>query len=396
MGRKRYTVSAAQIQKEAAALLQATLELADYKESLPAGKLAGLLLVAVWGVSLSGVCSLVKDAPSPETVRKALHANLPPRPTKLRERLLQALRELLPEHLRVSPHPAVIDFNQRPYYGKTTHGVTGRQKKASTKKSFTYATLAVLTPTGRFPLGLLLTRPYMRLTTILQELLAQVAEAGLSVSYLLLDKKFYAAEVIDLLQKKGVPFAMPAQKKGSKAGGGNRHLFAKGTTPGWYDYQWTTDLRKRDFKAKKRYKSGKLTVRVAMAVSYEPKKGENLVYACWGLKWPPATVRAVYRQRFGIETKYRQVGECLGKTCSRDERVRLLLLAVSLLLCALWALLHSEVFATGPLGERRLHLALLRLPVLLRALAQVLIDLFGGVVQDWPTQRPFPKLFATN
>ena len=78
-------------------------------------------------------------------------------------------------------------------------GCTRRQAKKGTKKSFTYATLAVLGPTGRFTAGLLVTRPFMRLTTILAELLAQAKEAGLSVSYVLLDKEFYA-EALEFLQ----------------------------------------------------------------------------------------------------------------------------------------------------------------------------------------------------
>src|SRR5205085_5886838 len=119
-----------------------------------------------------------------------------------------------------------LDLHQRPYYGKkSTRGCTLRKKKASTKKSFTYATLAALDGWGnRFSVGLLATRPTMRLTTIVGELLRQADDLGLHIAYLMMDKEFYCAEVIALLQKQRVAFLMPAQKKG-KAEGGNSYLF---------------------------------------------------------------------------------------------------------------------------------------------------------------------------
>jgi hypothetical protein len=396
MRHNKCTVRASEVHALGQQLLQEHLELQDYKRSLTAGKLASLLLlVACWQTSLSGVCLLVKDAPSHETVRQAVHACLPPRPNDLRRRLLAALWSLLPPHLRACPQPMVIDLHQRPYYGHNTTGCTRREKKKSTRKSFTYATLAVLAPTGRFTVGLLLTRAHMRLTTIIEELLAQAAEAGLDVSYLLLDKEFYAAEVIDQLKRRNLAFLMPVAKRGKKAGGGNQHLFAESCPVGWHDYEWTTPRRRWDFKTRKRHKRGTVTVGVQICVARQQRTGKNLVYASWGLrKWPPALVVSIYRRRFGIEAKYRQLGQCLGTTSTHDERVRLLLVGVALLLCSLWALLHAEVFGSGPLGERQLHLSALRLTTLVRALVAYLTTLFGGVFDEWPSQRPIPQLFT--
>jgi hypothetical protein len=48
-----------------------------------------------------------------------------------------------------------LDLHQRPYC---------RNKKKSSRKSFTCATLAVLAPEGRFTAGLPLTRPWLRHT----------------------------------------------------------------------------------------------------------------------------------------------------------------------------------------------------------------------------------------
>ena len=56
-------------------LLSIELELKDYKQSVPAGLLASvLLLAACWQCSLSAACAHVRNTPSHETVRKALFA----------------------------------------------------------------------------------------------------------------------------------------------------------------------------------------------------------------------------------------------------------------------------------------------------------------------------------
>jgi hypothetical protein len=395
MRRKQFTLKASSVHHHARELLVAHLELEDYKESVPARLLATLLLLAAsWQASLSCVCYLVPKAPSHETVRKSLYACLPPKPRTLRERLLAALHETVPEHLRRQPQAMALDLHQRPYYGKFTRGATRREKKRSTRKSFTYATLAVLTPAGCFTLGLLLTRPYMRLTTLLEELLAQAQQAGIRPAYLLMDKEFYAAEVVEWLQKHNLPFLMPAKKRGRKVGGGNAHLFAPSKAVGWYDYEWTTPRRRRNFATGKRYQRGTVTVTVRMGVARHPSTGKPLVYASWHMpRWSPAEVVRTYRRRFGIEARYRQLGQALAPTTNRDERVRLLLVGVALLLCNLWAWLHSEVFGSGPVSERQLHLAALRLPFLLRALAATILAELGGPVLHWMTHRPIPQAF---
>jgi putative transposase len=374
-------------------LLQQTLELERYRPALPLGLVCSvLLLAACWQTSLTGACRLVQDKPSHHKVRKALYACLPRRPRDLLSRLLAALRQTLPDHLGRIPRPAALDLHQRPYYGKkSTKGVTRRRKKASTRKSFTYATLAVLDRGERFSVGLLPTRPSMRLTTYLEQLLGQAELLGLPLAYLMLDKEFYSAEVIAWLQKRGLPFLMPAVKKGRK-GTGNSAFFAPSTAVGWYDYTWTAPLRRMDFKAKKRRQKGTVTVQVKLCVARHQVNGKAAVYAASGLgkDWSPAQVVWTYRRRFGIETGYRQLGQCLARTSARCERLRLLLVGLALLLCNLWALLHSELFSDGPLGGRQWHLGRLRLLELVTALAHEIAAQFGGWLNEWPIQRPIP------
>jgi hypothetical protein len=399
------TLKASTVHAQAQHLLLQTLEKEPHEPILPLRVVgAVLILAACWQTSLTGACDRVKDKPCHRHVRQALYVCLPPRPRDLLSRLLNALRQTLPDDLFWRPLVMALDLHQRPYYGKkNTKGCTLRQRKASTRKSFTYATLAALDGWGgRYTVGLLATRPHMRLTTLVGQLLDQAHTLGLSLSYLMLDKEFYCAEVIDLLQKQQVAFLMPARKKGNQ-GQGNTHLFELACPVGWHSYTWTTDLRRLDFKTKKRHKRGSLTVQVQMCVARPTKlragkkKDEPWVYASWGLGkgWSPVQVVAAYRQRFGIEVQYRQLGQCLARTSSRHEQLRLLLVGLALLLCNLWAYLHSEVFSQGPLGQRQRRLGLLRLTPLIAALADFIASVFGGYLGEWSIQRPLPAKLAT-
>ena len=146
MRHNQSTLKASTVQAHAQRLLLAELELRDYRPGLPAGLVVSLLLLAgLWQTSLSAACALVKDPPCREAARKAALALLPRRPRDLLGRLLRALRQTLPDHLRRLPQVMAVDLHQRPFHGKkNTRGSTRRQKKAGTRTSFTYATLAVL------------------------------------------------------------------------------------------------------------------------------------------------------------------------------------------------------------------------------------------------------------
>jgi putative transposase len=384
-------VNAARVHVQARHLLIDCLQLRDYKRSVPARLLASLmLLAALTHSSLCCACQLHPRSACYDSARKALHAALPARPRDLLGRLVAALHRCLPDFLRAAPQVMALDLHQRPFYGrKTTKGCCPCKRKAGAKRCFSYATLAALSPAGRFNVGLLPFRPTMRLTTVIRELLGQAGRAGLSVAYLMMDKQFHSAEVIHWLQERGLAFLVPAQRHG-KEGGGNLRFFAPSCEPGWYDYSWTARLRKWDFKDKKRVQKGELTVKVRLCVARQWKQGKEgrLVYACGGISgWSVGQVRNAYRRRFGIESSYRQLGQCLARTSSSDERVRLLWVGLGLLLLNLWARLHALAFGDGPLGERRLLLGRLRLLVL-RFWVAVAIVLERPPLPDWPTQRP--------
>src|SRR3954447_6215745 len=88
---------------------------------------------------------------------------------------------------------------------------------------------------------------------------------------------------------------------------------------------------------------------------------QRLVYAFWGLK-PPSFdwVKETYRQRFAIETTYRQLHQARIRTSTRDPVRRLLHVGIALILRNVWVWLHRTVLARPRRGSREIRLDLLR------------------------------------
>jgi hypothetical protein len=63
-------------------------------------------------------------------------------------------------------------------------------------------------------------------------------------------------------------------------------------------------------------------------------------------------VALTYGRRFGIETRYRQLGECLAQTTSRDVVYRLLRVGVRVLVRARWV--ESRGAALGAIRWNRI------------------------------------------
>jgi putative transposase len=68
-------------------------------------------------------------------------------------------------------------------------------------------------------------------------------------------------------------------------------------------------------------------------------------------------VRESYRQRFGIETSYRQMEQARIRTSTRDPLLRLLYVGVALILRNVRAWLHWEVLSHPRRGGRRIDLS---------------------------------------
>lgn len=385
----QYTLRPSHVHTLASALLVEQLKLTDYKRTCPALTLLAVLFAACARLtSLSAAAAGLRNAPAPETVRKALRANIPTIPI-LEDRINRALRATTPQRLGRRQHVA-IDLTLTPYHGTHhTHEneLYRSQAKSGTTHFHAYATAYLIRHGQRVTVALTFVRQGEDLADVVKRLLQTARKAGVRPSLVLLDRGFFTVRVIRYFQAARTAFLMPVPLRGRKKDhprgpGGTRVL-------GYWD-------RSGFSRYTLRHTSGK-TATVGIVVHCRNRAGrrgqhgrERLVYAYWGWEPPAAAcVSQLYRSRFGIETSYRQMNQCRARTCTRDPAVRLFLVGVALVLRNVWVWLHWEVLSASRRGRRELRLELLSVKALLLMLLSVAVDLFGftDVIH---TQRPVP------
>jgi hypothetical protein len=354
-------ISKARWQQETTEAIVSTFQLADYGQSVSAGLLGRLILMAACvGTSLSGAAMRVRRSPSGETVRKALLASLPEDVAVMEQRINRQLLLLTPKAFFRRPRRLAIDLHQRPYYGQRENvPVRGGKKKLGAKWFWTWATIAVVEHGERWTVAMTPVGPGDALEDVLTRLLDHLEKAKIPVKMALVDREFYAAGVIAVLQSRGIPFLMPAirrgQLQGPKGPTGTRRFFEPGTL-GFFEHTWT---------ARGKSKGQRVTVQIACVLRrLRDRRRGPLVFAFWGIR--PENLpsyRETYRRRFGIETSYRQLGEGLAQTTTKRIQWRMLLVAVALLLRNLWVWRNQHVHHVPVSLSLQLHQLIIYLSI---------------------------------
>jgi putative transposase len=358
--------------------LQRHLRLTDYSPQCTSRVLLAVVLAAAARLtSLFAACLRLAKAPSGETVRKALLATLPAQ-AELQRRLNRALAADLPRTLRRRRQRLAIDLTLIPYHGQPFQKVSEiyrSQAKSGTTHFHAYATVYVVRQGQRFTVAFTYVERGDALAAVLQRLLHQASRVGVKPRLLLLDREFYSVGVIRYLQAARYPFLMPVVCRGRKAdhpqGPSGSRVFRYWNKSGWSAYT-LTDAAKR-----------KATVSICVRCrnyrgQWQRHGRERLVYAFWGFQ--PSSGRwlaETYRQRFAIETSYRQMQEARIRTTTRNPQVRLFFIGVALLLRNVWVWLHYQTLSTPRRGGRLLRLDRLRFKTLLLWLQHVIEELFG-------------------
>jgi hypothetical protein len=307
----------------------------DYGKHVTRGVLVELLVLAAsWKVGLTGAAKA--SGYCHESVRKALLANLTDA-GQLTKELVRGLQLPVPRSLRKRPVPIAIDYYKRPYYGdrKRTPAVRGGKRQAGTHWFWTYASASILIHGQRWTVAFTPIFHLEAMDAVLERLWQQMAKMGLKIKRILLDREFWGAEVVRWLQHRRVPFIVPLTRRGKfgrtpDKDTGNSRFFHRGMK-GFFPYTWEPRRPCAD--------PSPVTVRVA-CVPHPPRR--PLVYMVsqsvgWPLKW----IRKTYRLRFGIEASYRQLGQALAVTTTHDDRWRLLLIGIALLLRNLWIICQN-------------------------------------------------------
>jgi putative transposase len=372
-----YTVRSQDVQQHAAHLMETHLPLTDYSATCTVAVILHVLFTAAARLlSVSAACADLDQAPSDETMRKAVLATLP-QYAQLQKDVNRALVGDLPKSLRKREQRLAIDLHLVPYYGEVEEGdkdIYRSKADKGTNNFYAYASAYVVYKGQRYTVALAPVERGKTMKEVVQSLLTLARKAGVRPRLLLLDRGFYSVEVIRYLQAARVPFLMPAVARGRKpkAGQGPTGIRAFKT---WKRGGWTEHT----------LVSGKKKATVLICVYCGDYRGRwkkhgrfAWVYAYWGIQ-PQSTrwVAETYRQRFGVETSYRQLNEARIKTSTREPRVRFFYVALGMILRNVWVWLHWEVLSSPRRGHRQLHPERLRFKTMLAWLQHVAESVLG-------------------
>jgi putative transposase len=334
--------------------------------------IAVLGYASVHRISMDAASHELKEAPSANRLREVLAQALPDRKI-LQRRLNTILRMQTPRFIKKGKRAyyIAIDLTLIPYHGEHYQDekeIVRSQPKSGTTHFHGYATVSIVHDNQRYVVALRFVEKDESMQEIVAWLLNRLKSIGISIKRAYFDKGFCSVPVLKTLQRRKIKFILPIPVRGKS--GGVRKLFeASASHKTTYTF--------------KSPKHGELKVS-AVAVQkyskgrYKRKGARWFAYAVAGLpkSVEPHQVFEMYRQRFGIETSYRQMNQVRARTTSRNPVIRLLLVGLAFILFNLY-IANRQYFAiclknsTKPFSK--FWLTLRRLA---RMLAQAVENLF--------------------
>ena len=194
---------------------------------------------------------------------------------------------------------------------------------------------------------------------IVRWLIQRVKSLKIRIRRVFLDSGFCSKPVFKVLDRHQLSYVTPIPVRGKS--GGVRRLFEGKSRKTTYTFQSPTyGAYTVQVVAVKRYSKGR----------YGRHKRKWFAYAVAGLPASllPAQVFELYRQRFGIESSYRQMNQVRARTSTRNPVIRLLLVGLAFVLFNLYITLRQNLASAlkQPLqSPKRVWLSLRRLALVL-------------------------------
>ena len=294
--------------------------------------IAVLGYASVHRVSMDAACHELKEAPSGNRLREVWAQALPDR--KVLQRALNTiLRAQTPRFVKKGKRAyyIAIDLTLIPYHGEPRADeseIVRGQPKSGTTHFHGYATVSIVHDHQRFVVALRFVEKGESMEKIVAWLLNRLKSIGISIKRAYFDKGFCSVPVLKTLKRRKIKFIMPIPVRGKS--GGVRKLFETSTS---HKTTYTFNSPKH----------GELEVSAVVVKKYSKgrykRKGARwFAYAVAGLpkSVEPHQVFEMYRQRFGIETSYRQMNQVRARTTSRNPGIRLLLVGLAFILFNLY------------------------------------------------------------
>jgi hypothetical protein len=314
-------------------------------------------------MSIESTCQELAEAPSGNRLREVLAEALPDR-TDLQRALNRMFRQQL--------HPSVwkckrdfniaIDLTLIPYHGQPYEDqkeIVRGMPKSGTTHFHSYATVSIVRDDRRYVVALRFIEYGEQMADIVRWLIKRLKALKFRIRRVFLDKGFCSQPVFKVLSQHKLSYVTPIPVRGKS--GGVRSLFQGKSRKTTYTFNSP--------------KHGKYTVQAVVVKRYSKgrygrHKSKWFAYAVTELPAGilPAQVFELYRQRFGIESSYRQMNQVRARTSTRNPVIRLLLVGLAFVLFNLYISLRqnlSSALKQPSQLPKRFWLSLRRLALLL-------------------------------
>jgi putative transposase len=290
-------------------------------------------------VSMDAACHELKEAPSANRLREVLAQALPDLVT-LQRALNRILRAQTPRFVKKGKRAyyVAIDLTLIPYHGECYEDekeIMRSQAKSGTTHFHGYATVSIVHDNQRYVVALRFVEKGESMKDIVAWLLDRLKAIGIYIKRAYFDKGFCSVPVLKTLQRRKLSFIIPIPMRGKS--GGVRKLFGASAS---YKTTYTFNSPKH----------GKVEVEAIVVQKYSKglykRKGSRwFAYAVAGLpkSVEPHQVFEMYRQRFGIESSYRQMNQVRARTTSRNPVIRLLLVGLAFVMFNLYIMSRQHI-----------------------------------------------------
>lgn len=275
----------------------------------------------------------------------------------LRECLDAQLLEALEAGVISKKINILIDFTEHPYYGKREDRmIKGTNRQNGTKKMRHYLGFSLLSRETHLYAGLEQVATGQSKIPIIINFLDHLLELGFELKYVLMDREFYRAELLDEIKGMGGNVLIPtkAYKKVKRLiteylnGKGNRvrkYTFssAKEANCRFFQHVYLIIKAKRGFTlqaVKRDFQHGKITLndaqkRVFAIMTTEKPRGKTSSWA--------SRTSLFYRRRWLIETGFSDLNRINRRWKSNHDNVRYLDMLVRMLLYNSWKMNKAQL-----------------------------------------------------
>lgn len=314
-------------------------------------------------LSIASACQELEDAPSGNRLREVLVEALSDRAC-----MQCALNRIFHQQLHPSllkgkrDYSIAIDLTLIPYHGQPYEDkkeIVRSAPKSGTTHFHGYATVSIVHDNQRFVLALRFVEYGDEMADIVRWLIKRVKVLKIGIRRVFLDKGFCAKPVFKVLNQHKLSYVTPIPVRGKS--GGVRSLFQGKSRKTTYTFHSP--------------KYGAYTVQAVVTKRYSKGRYRRhtskwFAYVVAGLPAgiSPAQVFELYRQRFGIESSYRQMNQVRARTSTRNPVIRLLLVGLAFVLFNLYISLRQCLSSAikQPLeSSKRFWLSLRRLALMI-------------------------------